>query len=159
MSALLSNSGHSETEGQEEANAVLLVRADEGSLDVGSEERCRPGTSRPPCAPSLLGSSLLGSPGPSAASRTTVVGSWLCWEQLPSPTAEWQKLLALSLTLAPRRTRTLRSGCGGHHALLANKHIMRMELSSLTTYEIILRIKQSVSWALRSILVLRTQEC
>jgi len=39
ISALLSNFGHSEREGQEEATAVLLVRADEGSLDPGSEKR------------------------------------------------------------------------------------------------------------------------
>ena len=39
ISALLSNFGQSEREGLEEATAVLLVRADEGSLDPGSEKR------------------------------------------------------------------------------------------------------------------------
>lgn len=70
MSALLSNFGHSETEGQEETTAVLLVRADEGSLDPGSEKRdADQEQAGPSCAPSLLGSSLLGSPGPLAAPR------------------------------------------------------------------------------------------
>ena len=50
---------HSEKEGQEEAVAVLLVRADEGSLDPGSEKRDA-GQERagPPCALGLLDSYL-----------------------------------------------------------------------------------------------------
>ena len=76
ISALLSNFGHSEREGQEEATAVLLVRADEGSLDPGSEKRDA-GQERagPPCAPGLLDSSLLGAPGPSAPGPQWAPGS------------------------------------------------------------------------------------
>lgn len=51
--------GHSEKEGQEEAVAVLLVRADEGSLDPGSEKRdAGQEQAGPPCVLGLLDSSL-----------------------------------------------------------------------------------------------------